>query len=116
MVQDIKIRIDVYANLLSQSIYEKVSPAPAIAGGQTYRTQGEFTSSSGWREGSTFVFFGKNWKMTSSGGTYLTFTPDKSIQSSTVVQNIVVKVQADPKRAERIIQLIDREALKKLIK
>jgi hypothetical protein len=32
-----------------------------------------------------------------------------------VVQNIVVKVQADPKRAERIIQKIDWESLKKLI-
>jgi hypothetical protein len=113
---DVKVRIDITANLTSQGIYEKVNPASAIAGGMVYQSQSQYKN--GWNEGSTYVFFGKGWKMTSnsSGGTYIDFKPEKWFPSSTVVQNIVVRVQADSKRAEQIIQKIDWEALKKLIK
>ena len=112
---DVKVGIYINANLSSQGIYEKVNPAPAIAGGLVYQSQGQYKSS--WNEGSTYVFLGKGWKMTSSssGGTYIDFKPEKWLTSSTVVQNIVVRVQADPKRSEQIIQKIDWEALKKLI-
>lgn len=34
----------------------------------------------------------------------------------TVVKNIVIKVQADPNRAQQFLQKIDWEVLKKLIK
>lgn len=42
-------------------------------------------------------------------------TLDKSIPS-TVVQNIFIKIQADPARGQQIIQKINWEALEKLIK
>lgn len=113
---DVKVRIDISANLTSQGIYEKVAPAAAIAGGLTYRGQGYYRSS--WNEGSAYVFFGKNWKMTSSssGGTYIDFKPEKRIASSTAVQSIVVRVQADPARGQQYIEKIDWDSLKKLIR
>lgn len=110
---DVKVRIDISANLTSQGISEKVNPAPAIAGGLVYQSQGQYRS--GWNEGSTYVFLGKGWKMNNSAGTYVDFKPEKWLTSSTVVQNIVVRVQADPKRAAQIIQKIDWETLKNLI-
>lgn len=113
--RDVRVRIDFCANMSSVSIYDKIAPAPAIAGGLVYRSQGAYRN--GWSEGSTYIFLGKNWKATiGADGSYVTHTPDKSITSSTVVQNIYVRVQADSKRADRIIQKIDWEALKKLIK
>lgn len=113
---DVIVKIDISANLTSQGIYEKVKPASAIAGGLVYQSQGQ--NRNGWTEGSTYVFFGKGWKMnsSSSGGTYIDFKPEKWLKSSTVVQNIAVRVQADSKRAGQIIQKVDWEALKKLIK
>lgn len=114
---DVKVKIDIYANISSQGI--KVTAAPAIGGGLVYQSKGQYSSNNGWDEGSTYVFLGKTWKVdssSSSSSTYINFTPNKSITTSTVVQSIYVKVQADPKRAEQIIQKIDWETLKKLIK
>jgi hypothetical protein len=104
--KDMEARIDVTANLAgSQSIYDKVTTAPAIGGGLVFRTPKAL-----------FIFLGKGWKTTGGGGTYVAFTPDKSITSSTVVQNIVVKIQAEPGRADQIAQSINWEALNALIK
>jgi hypothetical protein len=114
--RDVKVRIDVTANLTSQSIYEKVAPAAAIGGGLVYRSQGEFKASSGWRDGAIYVFLGKPWKTSGGGGTYVTFALNKSITASTEVQNIVVKIQAEDARASRIAQAINWDALNGLIK
>jgi hypothetical protein len=114
--RDVKVRIDVTANLTSQSIYEKVAPAAAIGGGIVYRSQGEFRPSSGWRDGALYVFLGKPWKTSGGGGTYVTFTPNKSSTASAEVQNIAVKIQAEDARASRIAQAINWEALNGLIK
>ena len=107
---DVEVKIDISANLSAPGLYDKAKPAPGIAGGLTFQSQGEYNGN--WREGSTHVFLGKTWKQ---NGGYVNFTPVKSATSSTVVQNIYVKVQADSKRAEQIIQKIDWETLKKLI-
>jgi hypothetical protein len=115
--RDVKIRIDVTANLTSQSIYEKAAPAAAIGGGVAYRSQGEFKPASGWRDGVIYVFLGKPWKTAGgAGSTYVTFTLDKSAAASTVIQNIAVKIQADDARASRLAQSINWEALNALIK
>ena len=111
---DVKVRIDMYANIMSLSIYEKIKPAPSIAGGLVYQSPGEYKSDS-WREGVLYVFLGKNWKMNTSGGTWVDYTPNKSLPHTTV-QNITVKIYADPARARGIADKIDWEALKKLIK
>lgn len=104
--KDIEARIDVTANLSgSQGIYEKATTAPAIGGGLVCRTQKAL-----------YVFLGKGWKTTGSGTTYVEFTPDKTITSSTVVQNIVVKIQADQARAGQLAQLINWQALNGLLK
>lgn len=104
--KDIEARIDVTANLLgSQSIYEKVTPGTPIGGGIVYRT-----------EKALYVFLGKGWKTAGGGGTYVSFTPDKSITSSTVVQNIVVRIQAKASRTDQLVQSINWGALNALIK
>ena len=112
---DVKVRIDLNANVLSEGIYGQIDPAPAIAGGLVCRSQAEYRANTGWREGSTYVFLGKDWKMDKSTTTYVNFSPDKNV-SHTAVQSIVVKVQADSNRAQQILQEIDWEALKKLIR
>jgi hypothetical protein len=113
---DVKVKIDFYTNISSQGIYEKVTPAAAIAGGLAYRSQADYRNSS-WNEGTVYVFLGNGWKLgsSSSSGTYIDFKPARKLGASTVIQNIVVKIQADSKRAEQIIQTMDWETLKKLI-
>ena len=76
---DVRVRVDINANMTSQGISEKVNPAPAITGGLVYQSQGQYRS--GWNEGSTYVFLGKGWKMTSSssGGTYIDFKPENGL-------------------------------------
>lgn len=105
-VKDTEARIDVTANRLgSESIYGKVTTAPAIGGGLVYRN-----------EKALFIFLGKGWNTTGGGATYVKFTPDKSITSSTVVQNIIVKIQAESNRADQLAQKFDWNALNALIK
>jgi hypothetical protein len=104
--KDTEARIDVTANYPgSMSIYDKVTTAPAIGGGLVYRTAK-----------AVYVFLGKGWKTTTGGGTYVGFTPDKSITSSTVIQNIVVKIQAEPGRIDQLAQKVNWDALNALIR
>jgi hypothetical protein len=111
---DANVRIDVLTNINSQGINEKVAPAAAIAGGLVYKSESGYRTVS-WIEGSTYVFLGSAWKMGTSTGTYVNFTPVKKATSSTVIQNMVVKIRADAKRSEQLIQKIDWESLQKLI-
>ncbi|MBU4318973.1 MAG: hypothetical protein KKF30_17085 [Proteobacteria bacterium] len=53
--------------------------------------------------------------MGTDGGTYINFMPGKKAALSTVVQNIVIKIQADPNRTKQMIQKMDLEALNALI-
>jgi hypothetical protein len=114
-IHDVKARIDIKTNISSEGIYEKAALGPSIAGGLVYQTPGEYSSNSGWRESSTYVFLGNHWEMGTSGGTYINFTPEMEATSSTLIQNIVVKIQADPDRAKQLIQKMDWDALKALL-
>ena len=103
---DAKARIELRAN--GSSFYwnsEKMNQIASVAGGLAFRSQKQ--------EGSTYIFLGGNWKMDPGG---ILFRPEKKAGSSTVVQNIIVIVHADQKRADRLIQAIDWQALKALIK
>ena len=111
---DVTVRIDVQANYSSMGITEAIKPAPAIADGLVYRSDSKWSGGS-WNEGTTYIFLGKGWQLNKSAGTYMNFTFNKSIPSLTV-QNIVVKIKADPNRAQTIAQKIDWDSLKKLIK
>jgi hypothetical protein len=81
-----------------------------------YRTEGEFNANSGWREGATYVFLGKTWKLKKYGSTLNMDAAAVKGVPSLAVQTIVVRIEADPERAKQILEKIDWEALKKLIK
>jgi hypothetical protein len=112
---DVKVRVDLQANFLSLCITGKINPAPAIAGGLTYRIDSKYDSDGVWVEGATYIFLGKGWRLDTSSGTYMNFTPNKSTPSLTV-QNIAVKITADPNRVQTLVQQIDWDALKNMIK
>jgi hypothetical protein len=112
---DVSVRIEIKANVFYTSFNEKASPAAPVAGGQAFRSDSGYSENSGWHEGSTWVFLGKNWKLNKQGGTYVEAAADKTLPS-TEVQTILVKIKADPDRAKQIISKMDWEALKKLIK
>ncbi len=110
---DVTVKIEIRANELSLGIHEKISPAPAIAGGLVYRSEGAYKSSSGWREGATYILLGKNWTLRGKGRN-LTTTAAKGVPH-TRVQTIAVIVRADAERARQIVQKIDWGALQRLI-
>lgn len=109
---DVEVKIVLNANVTSEGIYEEdFKPAASIAGGLTYRSAGVYDPANGWSEGTTFVFLGRGWRL---NGNYMETTFNKSLPH-TVVQTIVVKIQADPDRTPGIIQQIDWDALKKMV-
>jgi len=112
--RDVSIKVSIQVNEFSRPLYEKVVQEPSVAGGLTYRSQGEWTKDNGWREGTTYVFLGKGWQMKTDGGSSIESKAQKGIPS-TAVQTIFVLVQADPARAKQILEKIDWNALKKLI-
>jgi hypothetical protein len=111
--RDVSIKVSIQVNEFSHGLYESVVLDAPVAGGLTYRSQGEWTKDNGWREGTTYVFLGKGWQMKTDGGTIET-KAQKGIPP-TAVQTIFVWVQADPARAKQVLEKIDWNALKKLI-
>jgi hypothetical protein len=112
---DVRCRVDIKVNEFAESFYDSISQESPIAGAKVIRTPGEYSKNSGWREGTTYVFLGKNWQLKRNGGSYM--EAKKTIDvPSLVVQTIIVEVQADPHRAAAILEKINWEALKKLMK
>lgn len=114
---DAMVKITVDANIYSKGIQEKISAAAPVAGGLVYKSESGYQSGGSWREGATYIFLGKGWKITSSssGGTYVETKAVKGA-SSTAVQTILVVVQADPERSKQIVAKTDWDALNKLLK
>jgi hypothetical protein len=112
--RDVSIKVSFQVNEFSHALYETVVQEAPVAGGLTYRSQGEWTKDNGWREGTTYVFLGKGWQMKIDGGTSVETKAQNGIPS-TAVQTIFVSVQADPVRAKQVLEKIDWNALKKLI-
>jgi len=110
---DATLKITLEANRFSVGLYDKAAPAASIAGGLVFKSESKFDGS--WREGTTYIFLGKGWKLTASGGQYVETSAAKGAPSA-AAQTIVVKIQADPERTKQVISKIDWEALKKLIK
>jgi hypothetical protein len=112
--RDVSIKVSIQVNNLSLGLYEPVSQDAPVAGGLTYRSQGVWTKDNGWREGTTYIFLGKGWKMKTDGGTSIDTKAQQGVPS-TAVQAIIVWVQADPARTKQVLEKIDWNALKKLI-
>jgi len=112
--RDVSIKIGIQVNEFSEGLNESVVQDAPVAGCLTYRTQGKWTKSYGWLEGTTYVLLGKGWHLKTDGGTSIETKERKGIPS-TVVQTIFVCVQADPARAKQVLEKIDWNALKKLI-
>jgi hypothetical protein len=112
---DATLKIVMEANRFSTGIYEKVAPAAPVAGGLVFRSDSAYGSSGAWKEGATYIFLGKGWKVNKSDATWVETKPDKAAPSA-AAQTIVVKITADPERAKQVISKIDWESLKKLIK
>ncbi len=113
--RDVSISVGIQVNEFSKGLYESVVQDAPVAGCPTYRSQGEWTKSNGWREGTTYVLLGKGWQLKTDGGKYLETKAQKGIPS-TAVQTIFVSVQADPARAKQVLGKIDWNVLKKLIR
>lgn len=111
--RDVKLDIYVCANG-SVSIPPDADEIDPIAGVRVLRTKGEFSSERGWREGYSYVLLGSFWDedISSFAGQSMELTRGLPL---TQIQSIVVKVQADPKRARAVLQQIDWAALKRLL-
>jgi hypothetical protein len=113
---DVDARISICANYLYEDFYSPVKQQTSIAGGLVYRTEGKYTRERGWREGYTYVFLGKNWRSKRDGDSVsMEAAPIKGLSNLTV-QTITIKIQAAPARAKELINKINWELLKKLIK
>ncbi|MGD1044552.1 MAG: hypothetical protein ABR936_04375 [Bacteroidota bacterium] len=112
--RDVSIKVSIQVNEFSEGLNESVVQDAPVAGCLTYRSQGEWTKSNGWLEGTTYVLFGKGWHLKTDGGTSIETKERKGIPSTTV-QAIIVCVQADPARAKQVLEKIDWNLLKKII-
>jgi hypothetical protein len=112
---DVSIRVNIKVNVFAESFYDSISQESPVAGAKVIRTPGEYSKNSGWREGTTYVFLGKNWQLKRNGGSYMEAKKTADVPSL-AVQTVVVEIQVDPHRASTIHEKINWEALKKLMK
>jgi hypothetical protein len=111
-LHDVDARINMNTNVFFQWIDPKAEPIPGVGGGLAYRSPSDFYNNS-WREGFTYVFLGGTWEK-DPNGPQINFMAEKK-KSSAVVQNIVVIVQADAKRADSLLRGINWDTLKALV-
>lgn len=109
---------DTYAAiyLMANNLYQRLDPEAEqviVAGFPAFRTKGYRSSSNDWREGATIIFMGGNWFVPAGKSAYQ-FAKDESVPH-TKLQSIVVWIEADPKRAASIVEMIDWQALQTAI-
>ncbi|MFH1137629.1 MAG: hypothetical protein V1816_16290 [Pseudomonadota bacterium] len=113
---DVQVEIRMIANVFNEEFYGPFSEQPAFQGFKRVRTEGEQSEHYGWREGTTYIFMG-DWKLVrEDGGTPYFKALAKPGVPPTKVQTILARVKADPARAEAMIERLDWEALKALMK
>lgn len=105
---------DAYAGIyvLANRLYQPLEPEAeqlVVGGYPAFRSKGFLSSSGDWKEGSTMVFMGGRW-YSPAGDSAFQFADDKSLPPARL-QSIVVWIEADPKRTESIVALIDWQAL-----
>jgi hypothetical protein len=111
--RDVRVRINVSVNNLSESLPPRVVEAPSVAGAPSWHTERDYSAGHGWRETVTWVFLGKGWKYYRDGP-YVEVQPAKGVPSL-AVQGIVVRIEADAARTKGIIAKIDWASLQGLL-
>ena len=105
---DTYVHLRLFANRLYQDIDPKAERI-TVAGQPAFRTEGYYSSSGTWNEGSTMVFLGGRWFPPPGESAYQFANEEGAPQ--TKLQTIVVWLEADPERAAAIFEMIDWRAL-----
>lgn len=114
--RDAEAALLITVNVFGEDFIGRITPEKPVAGLASYRQAGEDDPRYGWREGTTWVFLGPGWKLVKNEDSAHMENESRSELAHTEVQTMVVRVQADPKRARKLIEAMDWNALKALVK
>ena len=115
-LHDIKAEIGIIINTFNESFYSPIIEEDSIQGLRMIRTEGEQSEHYGWREGTTSLFMG-DWKKMEEDGSEPFFQAEiRPGIPPTKVQTILIRVQAAPDRAMALIEGLDLDKLKSLLK
>jgi len=114
--RDVEAKLTLLVNEFGEDFIGRVTPERPVAGLAAYRQEGEDDPRYGWREGTTWVFLGPGWKLVKNeDSAHMENEPRPGVAHSEA-QTIVARVRADAKRARKIVEALDWEALKALVK
>ncbi|MFH1060776.1 MAG: hypothetical protein V1797_19110 [Pseudomonadota bacterium] len=114
--RDAEAGVTILVNVFGEDFIGRVSPEKPVAGLAAYRQEGEDDPRYGWREGTTWVFLGPGWKLIKTEDSAHMENEPRPELAHTEAQTIVVRVQADPRRARKLLEAMDWNALKALLK
>lgn len=110
-VGDVKASISLTANLFSASLEERAVERDPVAGWPSLTTPGRENSGYDRQEGVVHVFLGSGWRLDPDQPSPTMIAQPRTGPPHTAVQTIVVRIQAAPERAERLIAAMDWSAL-----
>lgn len=116
--EDVGAKIWIHINRFQESLYGPASQEPPLAGNDhVYRIPADpdFTGDLS-KEGITYVFIGRDWRMTRNESTSDVETHEAAGLPHTAVQTVYVMVQASDERARNLLKQMDWGALKGLLK
>lgn len=115
-VRDVDASVTILVNAFGEDFIGWATADKPVAGLAVYRQEGEDAPRFGWREGTTWVFLGPGWKLIRTEDSAHMENEPRAGLASTKVQTLVVRVRGDAKRARKIVEAMDWNALKALVR
>lgn len=114
--RDVEAKVTILVNVFGEDFIGRATPEKPVAGLAAYRQEGEDDPRYGWREGTTWVFLGPGWKLVKNEDSAHMENEPRPGLAHTEAQTMVARVRADPKRARKLVEAMDWNALKALLK
>lgn len=112
--QDVEMQVSLFTNIFTQGFTALPSEQFVMGGCQIQVIDDGAHTGTGWHEGTTYAFLG-NFSFVRDGENSSMEADEISGKPHTIVQTIVVRVQAEKHRARAFLEKMDWQALKALV-
>ncbi len=113
--RDARAVVRIGINQFYQGFDAEPAAAKLADGTVFYRVENGRMYNESWVEGTSYILFGKNWKMQQDEAGYSAEVPEAPDTPHTTIQTVVLAVEAEQKRARQILDSMNLKALKELL-
>ena len=112
--KDVSVKISLVVNSLQEDL-NGFTPTGSLDGMPVFRSQGEYAAHTGWQEGVTMVFAGPGWNILQDRDAVWMSAKTREA-AYTEAQTLVVRIRAEEGRAQDMMERLDWDALRGLLR